>query len=103
MNNKPLNTVFASLALILFSACSSVQITEESVSNQAVAGVTVSSKSTETQAVLANAVVYFEYDEFTLTSKSIQALKGVVDLMNKNKKITLSLDCLLYTSPSPRD
>ena len=92
MNNKPLNTVFASLALILFSACSSVQITEESVSNQAVAGVTVSSKSTETQAVLANAVVYFEYDEFTLTSKSIQALKGVVDLMNKNKKITLSLE-----------
>ena len=61
MTNKPLNTVFASLALILFSACSSVQITEESVSNQAVAGVTVSSKSTETQAVLANAVVYFEY------------------------------------------
>ena len=92
MNNKPLNTVFASLALILFSACSSVQITEESVSNQAVAGVTVSSKSTETQAVLANAVVYFEYDEFTLTSKSIQALKGVVDLMIKNKKITLSLE-----------
>ena len=90
MIHRPLNTVFASLALILFSACSSLQVTEESVSNQAVAGVTVSSKSTATQAVLANAVVYFEYDEFTLTSKSIQALKGVVELMNKNNKITLS-------------
>ena len=92
MIHRPLNTVFASLALILFSACSSLQVTEESVSNQAVAGVTVSSKSTATQAVLANAVVYFEYDEFTLTSKSIQALKGVVELMNKNNKITLSLE-----------
>ena len=92
MIHRPLNTVFASLALILFSACSSLQVTEESVSNQAVAGVTVSSKSTATQAVLANAVVYFEYDQFTLTSKSIQALKGVVELMNNNNKITLSLE-----------
>ena len=92
MIHRPYNTVFASLALIFFSACSSLQVTEESVSNQAVAGVTVSSKSTATQAILANAVVYFEYDEFTLTSKSIQALKGVVELMNKNNKITLSLE-----------
>ena len=91
MIHRPYNTVFASLALILFSACSSLQVTEESVSNQAVAGVTVSSKSTATQAVLANAVVYFEYDQFTLTSNSIQALKGVVELMNNNK-ITLSLE-----------
>ena len=92
MVTKSLKTAFASVALILFTACSSLQVTEESVSNQAVAGVTVSSKSTATQAVLANAVVYFEYDKFTLTSKSIQALKGVVDLMNKNNKITISLE-----------
>ena len=96
MIHRPLNTVFASMALIFFSACSSLQVTEESVSNQAITGVTVSSKSTTTttttQAVLANAVVYFEYDQFTLTSKSIQALKGVVELMKKNNKITLSLE-----------
>ena len=92
MVTKSLKTAFASVALILFTACSSLQVTEESVSNQAVAGVTVSSKSTATQAVLANAVVYFEYDKFTLTSKSIQALKGVVDLRNKNNKITISLE-----------
>jgi peptidoglycan-associated lipoprotein len=70
-----LNIAFASTALIIFSACSSLQVTEESVANQAVAGVTISSKSMATKAVLANAVVYFEYDKFTLTTKSIQALK----------------------------
>ena len=90
--NKSLNTVFASTALIIFTACSSLQVTEESVSNQAVAGVMVSPKSQATQAVLANAVIYFEYDKFTLTSKSIQALKGVVTLMRKNPKIMLSLE-----------
>jgi len=89
---KSLNIVFASTALIIFTACSSLQVTEESVSNQAVAGVMVSPKSQATQAVLANAVIYFEYDKFTLTSKSIQALKGVVTLMRKNPKIMLSLE-----------
>ena len=71
--NKSTNTFSALTMLILLSACSSVQVTEESVSNQAVAGVSISKKSTATQAVLANAVVYFEYDQYTLTSKSIQA------------------------------
>ena len=87
-----LNIAIASTALIIFSACSSLQVTEESISNQAVAGVTISSKSMATKAVLANAVVYFEYDKFTLTTKSIQALKGVVDLMSSNPKIVLSLE-----------
>jgi len=90
--NKSLNIALASTALIIFAACSSLQVTEESVSNQAVAGVTISSKSMATKAVLANAVVYFEYDKFTLTTKSIQALKGVVDLMSNNPKIILSLE-----------
>jgi len=90
--NKSLNITFTSLAFIIFTSCSSLQITEESVLNQAATGVTVSPKSIATQAVLANAVIYFEYDRFTLTTESIQALKGVVDLMNKNSKITLSLE-----------
>ena len=70
----------------------SLQVTEESVANQSVAGVSISSKSTATQAVLANAVVYFEYDKFNLTAKSIQALKGVSDLMLRNSKIPLSIE-----------
>tara|TARA_S200000501_G_scaffold294770_1_gene280588 strand:+ start:176 stop:583 length:408 start_codon:yes stop_codon:yes gene_type:complete len=69
-----------------------VQVTEEAVADQSVAGVSITSKSTATQALLANAVVYFEYDRFNLTSKSIQALKGVSELMKRNSKITISIE-----------
>ena len=87
--NKSINSFFALLTILIFSACSSVQITEEAVADQSVTGVSIASKSTATQAVLANAVVYFEYN---LTSKSIQALKGVSDLMKRNAKITISIE-----------
>ena len=90
--HKSINSFFTLLILIIFSACSSVQVTEEAVADQSVAGVSITSKSTATQAVLANAVVYFEYDRFNLTSKSIQALKGVSELMKKNSKITISIE-----------
>ena len=89
---RSLNTFFALFTLLIFVGCSSLQVTQESVANQSVAGVSISSKSTATQAVLANAVVYFEYDKFNLTAKSIQALKGVSDLMQRNSKITLSIE-----------
>ena len=89
---RSLNTFFTFSTLLIFVGCSSLQVTEESVANQSVAGVSISSKSTATQAVLANAVVYFEYDKFNLTAKSIQALKGVSDLMQRNSKITLSIE-----------
>ena len=125
--SKSINSLFTIFTLIIFTACSSVQVTEEAVSDQSVAGISITSKSTASQAVLANAVVYFEYNQFNLTSKSIQALKGVTELMKKNAKITISIEghadergtreynlalgqrraesvtCLLYTSPSPRD
>ena len=90
--SKSINSFFTLLTLIVFSACSSVQVTEEAIADQSVAGVSISSKSTATQAVLANAVVYFEYDQFNLTTKSIQALKGVSELMNRNSKITISIE-----------
>ncbi len=90
--NQSINTFFALSLIILISACSSVQITEEAVSDQSVAGVSITSKSTATQAVLANAVVYFDYDQSNLTAKSIQALKGVSDLMKRNQKITISIE-----------
>ena len=85
-----LNQFLALSMILIFSACSSVQITEEAVADQSVAGVSITSKST--QAILANAVVYFEYDQFNLTAKSIQALKGVSDLMKRNSKITISIE-----------
>jgi len=90
--NQSINTFFALSLILIISACSSVQITEEAVSDQSVAGVSITSKSTATQAVLANAVVYFDYDQSNLTAKSIQALKGVSDLMKRNKKITISIE-----------
>ena len=90
--NQTTNTFFALSLILIISACSSVQITEEAVSDQSVAGVSITSKSTATQAVLANAVVYFDYDQSNLTAKSIQALKGVSDLMQRNQKITISIE-----------
>tara|TARA_B100001173_G_C15856269_1_gene490981 strand:- start:312 stop:785 length:474 start_codon:yes stop_codon:yes gene_type:complete len=90
--SKSINSFFTVFTLIIFTACSSVQVTEEAVADQSVAGVSITSKSTATRAVLANAVVYFEYDQFNLTSKSIQALKGVTELMKRNAKITISIE-----------
>ena len=55
--NQSINIFFALSLILVISACSSVQITEEAVSDQSVAGVSITSKSTATQAVLANAVV----------------------------------------------
>ena len=90
--NKSINTFFALSTILIFASCSSLQITEEAVADQSVAGVSITSKSTATQAVLANAVVYFEYDQFSLSAKSIQALKGVSELMKRNTKITISIE-----------
>ena len=89
---NPLNQFFALSMVLIFSACSSVQVTAEAVGDQSVAGVSITSKSPATQAILANAVVYFEYDQFNLTSKSIQALKGVSELMKRNSKIIISIE-----------
>jgi peptidoglycan-associated lipoprotein len=90
--NKSINTFFALSTILIFAGCSSLQITEEAVADQSVAGVSITSKSTATQAILANAVVYFEYDQFSLSAKSIQALKGVSELMKRNTKITISIE-----------
>ena len=90
--SKSINSLFTIFTLIIFTACSSVQVTGEAVADQSVAGVSITQKSTATQAVLANAVVYFEYDQFNLTAKSIQALKGVTELMKRNAKITISIE-----------
>tara|TARA_B100001287_G_scaffold214171_1_gene183019 strand:+ start:2117 stop:2590 length:474 start_codon:yes stop_codon:yes gene_type:complete len=89
---RSFNTLFALTIILTIVGCSSLQVTEESVANQSVAGVSIASKSTATQAVLANAIVYFEYDKFNLTAKSVQALKGVSDLMQRNSKISLSIE-----------
>ena len=45
----------------------------------------------ETKAIFANATVFFEFDSYNLTSKSIQTLKSVVSVMNSNIDIEITL------------
>ena len=109
-----------SLVTIFIFSCSSVQVTEESVTESSIATVEVSTSDTyetKTTAVSTSATIYFDFDRYNLTTRSIQTLRGVVSSMKDNSSITLVLEghadergtreynlaCLLYTSPSPRD
>ena len=91
-----LNKNFLSLfvLLILLSSCSSMNITEESVYDGGIQTVEASVKEStsvnyETKAVLANATVYFEFDSFKLSSKSIQTLRSAVTAMKENSSIKI--------------
>ena len=80
--------------LILLSSCSSMNITEESVYDGGIQTVEVSVKEDtsvnyETKAILANATVYFEFDSFKLSSKSIQTLRSAVTAMKENSSIKI--------------
>ena len=91
-----LNKNFLSLfvLLILLSSCSSMNITEESVYDGGIQTVEASVKEStsvnyETKAVLANATVYFDFDSFKLSSKSIQTLRSAVTAMKENSSIKI--------------
>ena len=80
--------------LILLSSCSSMNITEESVYDGGIQTVEASLKENnsvnyETKAILANATVYFEFDSFKLSSKSIQTLRSAVTAMKENSSIKI--------------
>ena len=47
--------------------------------------------SYDSQAIFANATVYFDFDKTNLTSKSLQTLKSVVDALNDNSKLNIVL------------
>ena len=74
LNKQIISKLILLTMIIATASCSSVRVTNESVVEEGVRGVTISKKTTETQAILANATVYFEYDSSRLTSKSIQSL-----------------------------
>tara|TARA_B100000575_G_scaffold283025_1_gene275442 strand:- start:39 stop:530 length:492 start_codon:yes stop_codon:yes gene_type:complete len=84
--------------ILIVSACSSMTVSEESISNNTVKTVQVNTDSDtkkltyENKAVFANATVYFDFDKSNLSIKSIQTLKSVVKALNSNSsmKITLS-------------
>tara|TARA_S200000501_G_scaffold371869_1_gene415795 strand:- start:14 stop:496 length:483 start_codon:yes stop_codon:yes gene_type:complete len=90
---KPFLTI--SLITIFIASCSSVQVTEESVRESSIATVEVSTSDTyetKTTAVATSATVYFDFDKYNLTSRSIQTLRGVISAMKNNSSITLVLE-----------
>lgn len=96
-NNKSFqNFLCASAFLILLSSCSSMNVTEERVYDGGIKTVEASvveiqDLDYETKAIFANATVFFEFDSYNLTSKSIQTLKSVVSVMNSNIDIEITL------------
>ena len=84
-----------SLTILLIAACSSVQVTEESVTESSIATVEVSSSETyltKTTAISTSATIYFDFDKSNLTSRSIQTLRGVISSMKDNSSLTLVLE-----------
>ena len=84
-----------SLTILLIAACSSVQVTEESVKESSIATVEVSSPETyqtKTAAISTSATIYFDFDKSNLTSRSIQTLRGVISSMKDNSSLTLVLE-----------
>ena len=82
--------------LILLNSCSSMNVTEESVYDGGIQTVEASVKDNtslnyETKAILANATVYFEFDSFKLSSKSIQTLRSAVTAMKENSSIKITI------------
>jgi peptidoglycan-associated lipoprotein len=45
----------------------------------------------ETKAIFTNATVYFEFDKFSLNSKSLQTLKSAVSAMKENESIRITI------------
>ena len=92
LNKQIISKLILLTMIIAAASCSSVRVTNESVVEEGVRGVTISKKAPETQAILANATVYFEYDSSRLTSKSIQTLKGLISVLEKNRNLDIVLE-----------
>ena len=96
ISNKKLRISYSFIVLFIAS-CSSVQVTEEAVYEDSIQIIEVSSNRaesstpTESKAVLANATVYFEFDSFNLSTRSIQALKSITALMQDNPEIEITI------------
>ena len=92
-NNR--NIFYVSFLMFAVS-CSTTNNTEESVYNSTVSSVEVSVAedsivSYDEKPITTNAVVYFNFDRFTLSTKSIQTLKSVVRAMNDNSDMVITV------------
>ena len=92
LNKQIISKLILLTMVIAAASCSSVRVTNESVVEEGVRGVTISKKAPETQAILANATVYFEYDSSRLTSKSIQTLRGLISVLQNNRSLNIVLE-----------
>ena len=84
-----------SLTTLLIISCSSVQVTEESVTESSIATVEVLSPETyqtKTAPISTSATIFFDFDKSNLTSRSIQTLRGVISSMKDNSSLILVLE-----------
>ena len=92
--NKNLFNLF--IFVFLISSCSSINVTEEVVYDGGISTVEASMREEssldyETRAIFTNATVYFEFDKFSLNSKSLQTLKSAVAAMKDNSSIKITI------------
>jgi len=90
------NNINLLIVLIFISSCSTLNVTQESVSSENIMTIETSGPKDDyinydSQAVFANATIYFEFDKSNLTSKSIQTLKSAVNALKENSSIKITL------------
>jgi len=85
-----------SFVTIFVVSCSTVQVTEESVRESSIATVEVTTSDdtfeTKTTAISTSATIYFDFDKYNLTSRSIQTLRGVISAMSDNESLLLTVE-----------
>ena len=94
-------SVFLISFILISVSCSTTNVTEEAVYDSVVSSVEVSvnddkNKADEvydysSKAIMANAVVYFDFDQYTLSSKSIKTLRSIAQVMEDNKDLEITV------------
>lgn len=94
-------SIFLISFILISVSCSTTNVTEEAVYDSVVSSVEVSVKDDKnkadevydysSKAIMANAVVYFDFDQFTLSSKSIQTLRSIAKVMEDNKDLEITV------------
>jgi peptidoglycan-associated lipoprotein len=94
-------SIFLISFILISVSCSTTNVTEEAVYDSVVSSVEVSvqddkNKTDEvydysSKAIMANAVVYFDFDQYTLSSKSIQTLRSIAQVMEDNKDLEITV------------
>ena len=94
-------SIFLISFILISASCSTTNVTEEAVYESVVSSVEVSvnddkNKADEvydysSKAIMANAVVYFDFDQYTLSSKSIKTLRSIAQVMEDNKDLEITV------------